>query len=131
MSVTHDSSSIRVLLAGNRGAFSTLDHTARACNWELRQTPTVEGAHSLLAAWPCSILLAEERLPDGDWRDLLHRVHRSARGPRLIVLSDRCEPALFAEVVHLGGDDVLTVPFTELEVTRLVVQTWWRWRNGR
>jgi hypothetical protein len=60
------------------------------------------------------VVICERSLPDGDWKDLLGKT------PRLIVTSDAADEALWAEVLNLGGNDVLAQPFDEQEVRRVV-----------
>src|SRR5438477_13162242 len=60
-----------------------------------------------------SLIVCESDLPDGCWRDFL----RTASGPGtpLIVTSRLADERLWAEVLKLGGHDVLAKPFEEPE----------------
>ena len=60
------------------------------------------------------VVICEKSLPDGEWKDLLGKT------PRLIVTSHAADEALWAEVLNLGGYDVLAQPFDEQEVRRVV-----------
>jgi hypothetical protein len=59
-------------------------------------------------------VICERSLPDGEWKDLLGKT------PRLIVTSYAADESLWAEVLNLGGYDVLAQPFDEQEVRRVV-----------
>jgi FixJ family two-component response regulator len=60
------------------------------------------------------VVICERSLADGDWKDLLGKT------ARLIVTSHAADEALWAEVLNLGGYDVLAQPFDEQEVRRVV-----------
>lgn len=55
----------------------------------------------------------------GSWRDLL-QVNDKRVSFALIVVSRHADDALWAEVLNLGGFDVLSIPFRREEVERVV-----------
>jgi len=67
-----------------------------------------------------AVVVAEADLPDGNWKDLLDIVGNLPDPPQLIVFSPRADDMLWAEVLNLGGYDVLPVPFAAEEVRRTV-----------
>ena len=67
-----------------------------------------------------SVVICEAVLPDGNWKDLLARMARSRATPVLVVTSNVADESLWAEVLNLGGYDVLAQPFDREEVTRVV-----------
>lgn len=68
-----------------------------------------------------SAVLCDQLLADGDWRDLLADLQtQRTQVPPLIVSSPFADDRLWAEVLNLGGYDLLTKPFTSMEVTRVV-----------
>jgi DNA-binding NtrC family response regulator len=75
---------------------------------------TVRRASSLLDA--ASVVICEEVLPDGTWRDVLAARDPVQPLPALIVTSPTVGPHLWAEVLNLGGYDVLAQPFSNREV---------------
>jgi DNA-binding response OmpR family regulator len=73
------------------------------------------------------VVVCERDLPDGSWKHLLDKVETLARPPRLIVASRLADERLWAEVLNLGGYDVLATPFDADEVYRVVsyaVDSW-------
>ena len=66
-----------------------------------------------------SAVICESALPDGDWRNVLHHLHGAPAGPPLIVTPPSADEALWAEVLNLGGFDVLAQPFDVMEVSRV------------
>jgi CheY-like chemotaxis protein len=81
---------------------------------------TVEECLDGLLALPLTAVLSEDVLPDGDWRSLLDCLAQSDAAPRLIVASRLADDALWAEVLNLGGFDVLAKPFDTEEVSRVL-----------
>ena len=63
----------------------------------------------------------ERELPDGSWRDLFQFLATKLKNPPpLVVVSRQADEALWAEVLNLGGYDVLTKPFDGEEVNRVM-----------
>jgi len=79
---------------------------------------TVRQSIGLLNA--VSVVICEDILPDGNWKDLLAALDRVHSPPTLIVTSAAVEPRLWAEVLNLGGSDVLAQPFSSEEVLWIV-----------
>lgn len=80
--------------------------------WKLRFARTVEEAVRIMRQNRIGVVLCEERLVEGDWKDVLDRL----RGERLVVTSRRANERLWAEVLNLGGYDVLAKPWDRFEV---------------
>jgi len=76
-----------------------------------------------------SIVVCERDLPDGTWRDILENLDASPERPYLIVTSRLADDLLWAEVLNLGGYDVLAKPFNAKE-TRHVLETAYLSRCG-
>jgi len=67
------------------------------------------------------VVLCEQVFADGDWRDLLRELDAHApEAPPVIVCSRLADDRLWAEVLNLGGYDVLSKPFASAEVNRVV-----------
>jgi DNA-binding response OmpR family regulator len=71
-----------------------------------------------------AIVICESDLSDGSWRDVLQHVDEYFEPPALIVTSRLANEHLWAEVLNLGGYDILTKPFDELEVSRVLTSLW-------
>ncbi|MFN3323769.1 MAG: response regulator [Bryobacteraceae bacterium] len=98
-------------------------------NWIVSEARLVDEALTLLAAHQPAIVLCEERLPDGTWRDVLEGCSRLSRPPRLIVTSTRGDERLWAEVLNLGAYDLLLKPFEREEVSHVISIAWLHWRE--
>src|SRR5580704_7148112 len=66
------------------------------------------------------VVVCDQHLQDGDWRDLLKDLQSESPAPPLIVSSRLADDRLWAEVLNLGGYDLLTHPFIATEVSRVV-----------
>jgi DNA-binding NtrC family response regulator len=98
-------------------------------NWRLYDVATCGDAFDLAAWTQIPVVLCEERLPDGDWSILLDRLATLPLRPNVIVTSRLADDRLWADVLNLGGYDVLAQPFDKSEVLRvtfLALQEWKR-----
>jgi DNA-binding NtrC family response regulator len=66
------------------------------------------------------VVIAERDLHDGDWRDVLSCLERYSNSPLLVVVSRLADERLWAEVLNLGGFDVLAKPFAHEEANRVI-----------
>jgi len=66
------------------------------------------------------VVVCDQILADGDWRDLLSDLQGEQEMPPLIVSSRLADDRLWAEVLNLGGYDLLMKPFAETEVSRVI-----------
>ena len=69
-----------------------------------------------------SIVVCDSNLPDGTWRNVLEHFRHGSETPILIVSSHRADGNLWAEVLNLGGFDVIAKPFRASEL-RHVLET--------
>ena len=76
-----------------------------------------------------AVVISECNLPEGSWKDVLYQLQPLADPPLLIVTSHHADNYLWAEVLNLGGYDVLLKPFHGREVTRVVTLACQRWKN--
>jgi DNA-binding response OmpR family regulator len=83
-------------------------------------SPDCEHAATRLESSRVSVVICETLLPDGSWKDLLELLARRKAPPVLVVTSRVADGSLWAEVLNLGGFDVLAQPFDREEVTRVV-----------
>jgi DNA-binding NtrC family response regulator len=99
--------------------------------WRLLETRACQEALALIKRHDVPVVICEQTLPDGDWRTLLEATIDMPERPRLIVSSRRADHHLWADVLSLGGYDVLTTPFDATEVFRVVFLAWYSSRRGQ
>jgi hypothetical protein len=82
------------------------------------------------------MILCHDRMPavicrsclsDGTWKDVLSQTSVLPDPPRLLVACEEPSDRLWAEVINLGGYDVLTVPFDRNELIWAVGRAWQNW----
>jgi len=96
-----------------------LDKILLDSNWQSHGVGTCQQALDFLDGHHASVVLSEPELSDGSWRDLLHGMASLSAPPSLIISSRLADHHLWAEVLNLGGFDVLMTPFEEEEVLRV------------
>jgi len=93
-------------------------------NWRLCKASTCSDALAHASGCYSAIVICAKDLPDGDWKFLLGKFESLLLRPNLIVTSRLADELLWAEVLNLGGYDVLAQPFDPDEVCRVVSLAW-------
>ena len=75
---------------------------------------------ALLEKQEITVLLCEQNLLPGTWRDVLEHLNAVPQAPPLIVTSKFADDRLGGEALNLGAWDVLAKPFDHIEVIRSV-----------
>ena len=81
---------------------------------------TRQAAMSFLCLNRVPVIVCERDLPDGNWKDILGDTAAFPNPPALVVTSRLADEYLWAEVLNLGGYDLLAKPFSEPEVKRVL-----------
>jgi DNA-binding NtrC family response regulator len=118
-----------LLISPDSRDHTLLRHVFNHSNWVLHECRTVEEGLRFLARHPMPVVITEERLGGADWKAVLSATHDAPRPPKLIVTSHNVDSALWAEVINLGGYDVLAKPWNEREVYHAVSQAWLAWKH--
>ena len=93
--------------------------------WQLRFTHTLAETQAALGTDRIAVVLSERRLSDGHcWKDVLDHLQDMPHPAPLIVADRLADDALWAEVLNLGGYDVLATPFHAKEVLHAVTAAW-------
>jgi len=98
-------------------------------NWTLYIASDAAEAKQILSQTSIPVILYESDLPAGNWKDVLVAVAELPSPPMLIVTSRTADEFLWAEVLNLGGHDVLAKPFNSLEFIRVISMAWRRWKS--
>jgi DNA-binding response OmpR family regulator len=97
--------------------------------WTLRLAYMLGSALAVLRERPIPVVIAERALPCGDWKDLFAALQLLPNHPLLVVTSRLADEELWAEVLNLGGYDVLAKPFETAEVQWVLESAWRIWAN--
>jgi DNA-binding NtrC family response regulator len=85
-------------------------------DWALQSVTSVAAAGEWLAGNSTPVVVCESRLPDGDWKDILRLSTEMNTPPNVVVTSRSADERLWAEVLNLGGYDVLALPANAAEM---------------
>lgn len=118
---------LAVSSCGEELAFLT--ETFRDTTWRLREACTYRDALTILCLDRMPVVICRCCLPDANWKDVLSQIAVLPDAPRLIVTSHEPDDRLRAEVISLGGYDVLTAPLDRNEVICAVGRAWQSWEN--
>ena len=88
--------------------------------WRLLEAGDRCDALRLLEQNPIHVVIAQSELPNWGWKKILSDLRRLALPPQLIVTSRTADDYLWAEVLNIGGYDVLPQPLERDEVERVV-----------
>ena len=92
------------------------DHGMLSCvlrniAWQVHHSYDLEGAGDCLREYPISVVLCDCFFQGRSWKDFLEQLSQHPNSPTLVVASDKADGRLSAEVLNLGGYDVLAKPF--------------------
>jgi DNA-binding response OmpR family regulator len=99
--------------------------------WHIRGVRCWRDALAHLSEHRTPVVVCERDLPDCTWREVLSELARFPDPPLLVVTSRLADEHLWAEVLNLGGYDVLMKPFDQTEVIRVIGLAWLNWKNSR
>jgi DNA-binding response OmpR family regulator len=75
------------------------------------------------------VFICDSSRESGNWRSVLADLQNRHDPPSLIVSSRLADERLWAEVLNLGGYDVLMQPFDRSEVLRVTAMAGLSWRR--
>jgi DNA-binding NtrC family response regulator len=67
-----------------------------------------------------ALVLCDERLPDGCWKDVLGRIAVLTEAPRLVMMASEPSEALYGEALNLGAWELLVRPIRRDEALRII-----------
>ncbi|HBY61441.1 MAG TPA: hypothetical protein DEH78_16590 [Solibacterales bacterium] len=115
---------------------SAEDHeTVKGCfgrsRWPVRTAASCAEAERVLGERNVAVMLCDCDLPDGDWRRALELANQLPEPPLVVVTSRLADDRLWAEVLNLGGYDLLVKPFDCTELRRVVELARANWQESR
>lgn len=107
-------------ICGNRDEARKLSEMLDTVPVALEHARTLAQARSRLRNTDFEVILTDSAFPGGTWLDVLHLARESTREIRVIVTNPQADARFWAEALNLGAFDLLTQPFDEYEVQRIV-----------
>ena len=101
-----------------------LQHILEELPFLLTPARSSREAVACLDAGRFAIILCECKLPDGNWLEILDQISGRSEKCFLIVTSTLADASLWAEVLNLGGYDLLAKPFNRQEVRHVLTSAW-------
>jgi DNA-binding response OmpR family regulator len=112
---------ISALLVGDFETDRLLVHDIfRLHGWRLFEARDRRHSLECLAKNQVQVVIAESELPAWNWKRILSDLRRLSPTPQLVVTSRTADDYLWAEVLNVGGYDVLPQPLERDEVERVV-----------
>jgi DNA-binding response OmpR family regulator len=108
-----------------------LEYRYKEASWKLYTAHSYREGMDELGRNRVPVVLCEERLGDGDWKDVLSQLALIPDRPRLIVFSRNADERLWGQVLDLGGFDVLATPFRDDELVFTVGSAWLDWKGDQ
>ena len=115
-------------VSGNHEELEQLQRLFTESSWTLQVLGTLAEAKRWLRQNPVPVSLCAPQLPDGDWKGMLRVTEQIDPSPNLVVASRHADDRLWAEVLNLGGYDVLPLPAHALDTFRTVSGAWHNWK---
>jgi len=88
--------------------------------WTVLGAQSYLGASRLLKKAMPRLVLCDQNLPDGNWKDVYRELSRMTVPPTMVVASRRPDEHLWAEVLSVGCFDLLLRPFEATELSRVL-----------
>ncbi len=92
--------------------------------WRWQRIRDFAGAALLLRDRTPRLVICEQHLPDGSWKDVVDMANGLPCAPPVIVTSRLPDERLWMEVLNRGGYDLLAKPFDGAEVRRVTDSAW-------
>ena len=86
----------------------------------LEYAESLQQARAELNRHEYDVLLTEAQLSDGNWLDVLHLAREYPHELTVVVTDRQADARLWSQALNLGVYDVLTQPFYEPEVRRIL-----------
>src|SRR5277367_2968955 len=121
MDVKDCESDVSALLVGEYETDRFLVHEVfKKLGWRLFEARDRKHAMQCLERNPVQVVIAKTDVPNWSWRRVLSDLRSLAKPPQLIVTSRTADELLWAEVLNVGGYDVMAQPFERYEVERVI-----------
>jgi len=109
-----------LFISGHRDDARNLTQMLQSLPLVLDHVGSLHQARTKLQQDDYDVILTEATVADGCWMDVLHLARECPRELEVIVTDPHADARLWAEVLNLGGYDLLAQPFYQPEVRRIL-----------
>lgn len=109
----------------------SLERILSPCEWDVIWTRSCTEAVAAVRRTAAPIIVCDQRFPDGEWRELWNELGKDPCPPEFILASRLADERLWAELLNLGGYNLLTKPFRPEEVIRTIHGALMEWQLAR
>ncbi len=99
-------------------------------HWYIYRANSYREALNWMVRDHMGVIVCECDLPDGNWKDILSQAQVLPDPPYVVVAAQLADELLWAEVLNLGGYDLLAKPFVREEVMRVAELASLSWKRG-
>ena len=107
-------------ICGNRDDARKLSLMLHALPVAVEHARTLAQARAKFLNTDYDVVLTESSFPGGSWLDVLHLIRDTPRDVRVVVTDPQADARFWAQALNLGAFDLITQPFDEYEVRRIV-----------
>ncbi|HWC00636.1 MAG TPA: hypothetical protein VG672_28210 [Bryobacteraceae bacterium] len=126
---TESTAASLLVISPDQGDHRAIRQIFETTKWTVHYAYTWEEAQECLETYPVSVVLCERALPDATWRIVLKGLVHVSAAPMLVVASRLADEHLWAEVLNLGGYDVILKPFEPSETRWVAGTAAWKWQQ--
>ena len=113
-----------LLLSQNETNRANLRAAFRASGWNVRECEAISRLPNAIGDHWEGVVVADYGLPDGTWRNARLLVRALSPSSEIVVASCIADERMWAEVLNLGGFDLLPEPAEEAELLRIAESAW-------
>jgi DNA-binding NtrC family response regulator len=99
-----------LILSGEQEHRRKLGGIISSCGWLPIRCETISDAKDLVTRYQIEVVLCDDLLPDGDFRELVRQLKRSAYEPLVVVMSRSDDWGAYLEAMIAGAYDYLYYP---------------------
>jgi DNA-binding NtrC family response regulator len=112
-----------LLVAEPNRSCDEVERLLRHTQWRVHRAHSVAEAYALLKRITFQVVLCERQLSDGSWKSVLKILNDCDSSASIVVLSE-ADKRTWAEVLNLGGYDLLPLPCRSSELYQIVPAAW-------
>jgi DNA-binding NtrC family response regulator len=109
-----------LFVSGHSDDALRISHMLHALPLLVDHVDSLRKARTVLQQREYDVILTEASLPDGNWLDALHLAREVPREVEVVVTDPQADARFWAEALNLGAYDLVSQPFYEPEVRRIL-----------